>query len=52
MVARFGEYVLLKPPATGSTLLLWALAPAAFLAALAAAGLYLRRAAPRVPRLP
>lgn len=43
VVARFGEYVLLKPPATGSTLLLWALAPAAFLTALAAAGLYIRR---------
>jgi len=43
VVARYGEYVLLSPPASGSTLILYFAAPAMFLAALAIAGLYVRR---------
>ena len=42
LVARYGEYVLLTPRATGSNLLLWIAGPVLFLAALAIAGGYLR----------
>ena len=52
IVTRYGEYVLLKPPATGSTLTLYALAPAAFFAALAGGGLYLRRRGQARPATP
>jgi len=39
LVARYGEFVLLKPPLEGSTLILWALPPAVLFAG--AAGLFL-----------
>ncbi len=34
LVSRYGEYVLLRPPASGSTLVLWLAGPAMFLIAL------------------
>lgn len=43
VVARYGEYVLLRPMATGSTLLLWIAGPVMLLAGLGTAALYLRR---------
>lgn len=43
IVDRYGEYVLLRPQATGSTLLLWFAGPAMLVLGLASAGLYLRR---------
>ena len=43
LVDRYGEYVLLNPPATGSTLILWVTGPALLLAGLGGAALYLRR---------
>ncbi len=43
IVARYGEYVLLKPTVRGSNLLLWIAGPALLLGALGGAGLYLRR---------
>ncbi len=46
IVARYGEYVLLTPRATGSTLILWIAGPAMLLAALGVAGLYIRRRRP------
>ncbi|MXQ06866.1 cytochrome C biogenesis protein CcdA [Alphaproteobacteria bacterium GH1-50] len=46
VVARYGEYVLLAPRATGSTLILWIAGPAALLFALLIAALYLRRNRP------
>ena len=46
VVARYGEYVLLAPRATGSTLILWIAGPAMLLAALAIAALYIRRRRP------
>ena len=48
VVDRYGEYVLLNPPATGSNLILWVAGPVLFLAALGISGAYLtrRRAAP------
>lgn len=46
IVARYGEYVLLTPRATGSTLILWIAGPAMLLAALAIAGLYIRHRRP------
>lgn len=42
VVDRFGEYVLLNPPATGSNLILWVAGPVLFLAALGISGAYLR----------
>lgn len=42
IVARYGEYVLLRPRTGGSNVLLWAAGPAMLLLALAMAGLYLR----------
>jgi cytochrome c-type biogenesis protein CcmH len=43
IVARYGEYVLLKPTLTGANLLLWIAGPALLLGALGGAGFYLRR---------
>jgi cytochrome c-type biogenesis protein CcmH len=43
LVDRYGEYVLLEPPATGSTLILWVAGPALLLVALGGAAVYLRR---------
>lgn len=43
VVARYGEYVLLRPLATGSNLLLWVAGPAMLILGLGSAGLYLRR---------
>jgi cytochrome c-type biogenesis protein CcmH len=48
LVGRFGEYVLLNPRATGSTLILWLAGPAMLLIALGIGASYLRkRAAPQ-----
>ncbi|UOA27555.1 cytochrome c-type biogenesis protein [Pseudosulfitobacter sp. DSM 107133] len=49
IVARYGEYVLLRPQATGANWLLWAAGPVMLLLALLAAVLYLR-ARSRAPR--
>jgi cytochrome c-type biogenesis protein CcmH len=49
LVDRFGEYVLLRPTATGSNLLLWIAGPAMFLGGAAIAGVYLRRRAAAQP---
>ncbi|MCB2094938.1 MAG: cytochrome c-type biogenesis protein CcmH [Rhodobacteraceae bacterium] len=43
LVDRYGEYVLLRPTASGSNLILWIAGPVMFLLALAGAGMYLRR---------
>ena len=43
IVARYGEFVLLRPPAEGANLILWIAAPAMFLLALGTALVYLRR---------
>lgn len=43
LVDRYGEYVLLNPPATGSNLILWVAGPALLIAALGGAAAYLRR---------
>lgn len=43
VVDRYGEYVLLRPLATGSNLLLWAAAPVLLLIGLGVAVAYLRR---------
>lgn len=43
LVARYGEYVLLNPRATGSNLILYVAGPVMLLAALAIAAMYLRR---------
>nr|WP_245867084.1 cytochrome c-type biogenesis protein [Kandeliimicrobium roseum] len=43
---RYGEYVLLNPPATGSTLILWLAGPAMLLLAGGVAAVYLRRRRP------
>jgi cytochrome c-type biogenesis protein CcmH len=43
VVARYGEYVLLNPTATGSNLLLWASGPALLLVGLGIGIAYLRR---------
>lgn len=45
LVARFGEYVLLRPTARGANLILWLAAPAMLLAGGAIAVAYLRRRA-------
>ncbi len=46
IVARYGEYVLLTPRATGSTLILWIAGPVMLLAALWIAATYIRRRRP------
>lgn len=43
LVARYGEFVLLRPRVAGANLILWIAAPAMFLFALGAALVYLRR---------
>jgi cytochrome c-type biogenesis protein CcmH len=43
LVDRYGEYVLLRPTASGSNLILWIAGPGMLLLGLTAAGLYLRR---------
>lgn len=43
IVARYGEYVLLKPQTGGSNLVLWASGPVMLLLALGMGGIYLRR---------
>lgn len=43
LVDRYGEYVLLSPTARGANLILWIAGPAALLAGLGGAALYLRR---------
>jgi cytochrome c-type biogenesis protein CcmH len=45
LVDRYGEYVLLRPTATGANLILWIAAPAMLLGGGLIAGLYLRRRA-------
>ena len=53
LVARYGEYVLLNPRATGSSLILYIAGPAMLLAALGISAAYLRRrrAQPETERL-
>ena len=55
LVARYGEFVLLRPRAQGTNLILWIAAPTMFLLALATALVYLRRREstpePTAPRL-
>lgn len=43
VVDRYGEYVLLKPTATGSNLVLWVAGPAMLVLSLGIAAVYLRR---------
>jgi cytochrome c-type biogenesis protein CcmH len=43
LVARYGEYVLLRPVASGANLILWVAAPGMFLLALGTAIVYVRR---------
>lgn len=43
MVARYGEYVLLKPPAHGANLVLWLAGPVLLLLGGGTAGVWLRR---------
>lgn len=43
VVDRYGEYVLLNPTTSGANLILWIAGPAALLAGLGGAALYLRR---------
>jgi cytochrome c-type biogenesis protein CcmH len=43
LVDRYGEYVLLRPTATGANLILWIAAPAMLLGGGLIAGLYLRK---------
>lgn len=45
IVERYGEYVLLNPPATGSTLLLWLAGPFMLLISAGAGFVYVRRRA-------
>ena len=43
IVDRYGEYVLLNPPVTGSNVILWVAGPVLFLVALGISGAYIRR---------
>jgi cytochrome c-type biogenesis protein CcmH len=45
LVDRYGEYVLLRPTATGANLILWIAGPAMLIGGAAIAGTYLRRRA-------
>ena len=49
LVDRYGEYVLLRPTATGANLLLWIAAPAMLLLGGGMAAIYLRRRANAAP---
>jgi cytochrome c-type biogenesis protein CcmH len=49
LVARFGEYVLLRPTAQGANLILWLAAPAMLLVGGAVAVTYVRRRAASAP---
>jgi cytochrome c-type biogenesis protein CcmH len=49
LVDRYGEYVLLRPTATGANLILWIAAPAMLLGGAAIAGAYIRRRAAARP---
>ena len=49
LVDRYGEYVLLRPTATGANLILWIAAPAMLLGAGTIAAVYLRRRAAALP---
>lgn len=49
IVARYGEYVLLSPPARGTTILLWAAGPALLIVGGAGALLWVRRRKPATP---
>ena len=49
LVERYGEYVLLRPTAEGSNVLLWLAAPALFLVAFGGAVFYLRSRARQKP---
>lgn len=50
LVDRYGEYVLLKPTASGSNLILWLAGPAMLLAGLGVAAVALRRRPDPAPR--
>jgi len=50
IVSRYGEYVLLNPPATGSTLILWLSGPAFLIFAAGLAFVYVRRRKDDVPQ--
>lgn len=52
LVDRYGEYVLLEPPATGSNLILWVAGPALLVVALGGAAVYLRRRRPAAEAAP
>ncbi|MFX0540520.1 cytochrome c-type biogenesis protein [Roseovarius sp. S4756] len=49
IVDRYGEYVLLNPPATGSTLFLWLAGPAMLLIGAGIAVIYIRRRGQAAP---
>lgn len=49
LVDRYGEYVLLRPTATGSNLILWVAGPAMLLVGGGVAGVYMRRRARAAP---
>jgi cytochrome c-type biogenesis protein CcmH len=51
LVARYGEFILLKPPVNGQTLLLWLVPPAVLLLGAAVAAVAFRRRARAVPPL-
>ncbi|MDB6453174.1 cytochrome c-type biogenesis protein [Falsirhodobacter sp. 20TX0035] len=51
IVGRYGEYVLLSPPAKGTTLILWAAGPLLLLAGGGMAVAFLRRRRPAVEEL-
>ncbi len=51
MVARYGEFVLLRPDASGANLILWLAAPALLLIALGVGWATIRRRAPVEERL-
>lgn len=50
LVARYGEYILLNPPASGSTWLLWMAGPLMLIMAAGMSVVYLRGRAPSAPR--
>lgn len=50
IVARYGEYVLLKPPLTAKNLILWLIGPALLVLGLLLAGLYIKKASQAPPK--